>query len=360
MIQVNKPFFPPFDEFTGYLKEIWEQEWVTNNGPFVKKFEMGLQKYLDVPFVSFVSNGTIALQLSIKSLGITGEVITTPFSFIATSSSLSWEGCEPVYADIDPLTLNIDPLTIEPLITPRTSAILATHVYGHPCEVEKIKRIAQKHNLKIIYDAAHCFGSKLNGKSLYAEGDLSIASFHATKVLHSIEGGAIFARSEDMLNKINGMRNFGFAGPYNFKGLGINGKNSEVHAAMGCLNLKYIDFILEERKKLFDYYIQNLDERLFKIHKPVIDNFEYNFSYFPVIFDSEELLSSALAEFQKKNVGVRRYFYPSLNTVSFLGGQKAEVSEEVSKRVLCLPFYSTLRREEIDVVCEILNSGRWR
>ena len=231
MILVTKPFLPPIEEYESYLKEIWQREWLTNNGPLVNDFELKLKLYLQVPHLLYLCNGTVALQIAIRALELKGDVITTPFSFIATTSSILWEGIRPVFVDIDADTLNIDPNKIEAAITPQTSAILATHVYGNPCDIDAIEAIAKKHNLKVIYDAAHCFGTKYKGKSVYSYGDVSIASFHATKLFHTVEGGAVFTNDPDLLKKMAFMRNFGFNGPEDFEYMGVNGKNSEFHAS---------------------------------------------------------------------------------------------------------------------------------
>src|SRR5690606_27065948 len=241
MIPVTKPFLPKVEEYDKYLASIWERQWLTNNGPLVNEFELKLKEYLDVNHLLYVSNGTIALQIAIKALELSGEIITTPFSFVATTSSIVWEGCKPVFVDIDSETFNIDPRKIESAITPSTSAILATHVYGNPCDIDAIQKIADKYNLKVIYDAAHCFGTKYKGKSVFDYGDISTTSFHATKLFHSIEGGAVFTRCPELLKKMSFIRNFGHNGPSDFKELGLNGKNSEFHAAMGLCNLNYVD-----------------------------------------------------------------------------------------------------------------------
>src|SRR5665213_2906716 len=240
MIPITKPFLPPMPEYEKYLSGIWERQWLTNMGPLTIELEMKLKEYLKVRQLLFVTNGTVALQMAIKALALKGEIITTPFSFVATTSSIVWEGCEPVFVDIDPSSLNIDASKIELSITEKTSAILATHVYGNPCDVEAIAKIAEKHNLKVIYDGAHGFGVKISGRSIFEYGDISICSLHATKFYHSIEGGLVITKDTHLLKKIAYMRNFGFDGPEAFAELGINGKNSEFHAAMGLANLNYV------------------------------------------------------------------------------------------------------------------------
>src|SRR5688572_28413943 len=325
MIQVTKPFLPPVEEYESYIRDIWQRQWLTNNGPLVNELELRLKEYLNVPHLLFVCNGTIALQLAIKALLLKGEIITTPFSFIATTSSTLWQECKPVFADIDRETLNIDPEGIEAVITPNTTAILATHVFGNPCDINTIDAIAKKHNLKVIYDASHCFGTKYNGRSVYAYGDISTTSFHATKIFHTVEGGAVFTQDPDLLKKMAYMRNFGFAGPENFACVGINAKNSEFHAAMGLVNLKYADEILAKRKELYLYYTENL-ERLDKELQLIQKNTEYNYSYLPILLPSEELIKKIELYLNANLIFPRRYFYPSLHTLKFVDKYECPVS----------------------------------
>ena len=353
MIPVTKPFLPPKEEVYALLDGVWQRNWLTNNGPLVNELELQLKKHLQLPHLLYVSNGTIALQIAIKALGLKGEIITTPFSYVATTSSIVWEGCTPVFVDIEPETLNIDPTRIEEAITPNTSAILATHVYGNPCDVEIIHEIAQRHELKVIYDAAHCFGSKYKGKSLYEYGDISTASFHATKVFHSIEGGAVMTTSPDLLKKMVYLRNFGHDGPETFKGVGINGKNSEFHAAVGLSVLPYMTEILHRRKQQYEYYQEKLSQlsvRFIRIHK----NASFNYAYCPIIFPSEEALLKAKEALERQNISPRRYFYPGLNQLDYVKQQSLSVSDEVSKCVLCLPVYHELSKEEQDMVVRII------
>jgi dTDP-4-amino-4,6-dideoxygalactose transaminase len=250
MIPVTKPYLPPFDEYQSYLEGIWKRQWLTNNGPLVHELETKITDYLGVTNFLYLGNGTVALQIAIKALELKGEIITTPFSYVATTSSIVWEGCKPVFVDIDSQTLNIDPSKIEEAITVNTSAILATHVYGNPCDVIKIGEIAKKHNLKVIYDGAHCFGVKFRGESIFEYGNISTVSFHATKLFHTIEGGGVFTRDKNLSKKMSFMRNFGHDGPEVYREVGINGKNSEFHAAMGLVNIKKIDEIIAKRKLL--------------------------------------------------------------------------------------------------------------
>ncbi len=354
MINVTKPFLPPIEEYQAYLTGIWKRTWLTNNGPLVNELELKLKEYLDLPHFLFLCNGTVALQIAIKAMELKGEIITTPFSYVATTSSIVWEGCIPVFVDIDEETLNIDPKKIEAAITPATSAILATHVYGNPCDIDAIDAIAAKHHLKVIYDAAHCFGTKYRGKSVFSYGDISTCSFHATKLYHTVEGGGVFTNSPELLEKMAFLKNFGHNGPVEFAEVGINGKNSEMHAAMGLANLSYVDAILLRRKELCEHY----DARLkgLKVRKPLVRTMsESNYAYYPVIFEREEQLVKSMETLISHEIFPRRYFYPSLNTISYTKGKyTAPISESVSKQVMCLPLYHDLSVEEIDFICRIL------
>ena len=353
MIPVTKPFLPEAKEYDDYLQSIWERQWLTNNGPLVNEFELKLKKYLDVQHLLYVSNGTVALQIAIKALRLKGEIITTPFSFVATTSSIVWEGCKPIYVDIDPETFNIDPAKIEAAITPRTSAILATHVYGNPCDIDAIQAIADKHNLKIIYDAAHCFGSMYKDKSVFEYGDICTTSFHATKLFHSIEGGAVFTKDPDLLKKMAFMRNFGHNGPEDYAELGINGKNCEFHAAMGLCNLKYADDILKKRKELYLYYLNNLEnlKASFPKHSLIAKS---NYAYFPVIFDSKDLMQKCLSALEADKIYCRRYFYPSLSSLPYVEKMELPVCDSVVERVMCLPLYHTLTFSDLDLITRII------
>jgi dTDP-4-amino-4,6-dideoxygalactose transaminase len=354
MINVSRPFIPPLTEYQELLEGIWERGWLTNNGPLVNELELKLKEFLSVNHLLFLSNGTIALQIAIKALDLKGDIITTPFSYVATTSSIVWEGCSPVFVDIDPNTLNIDPTKIEEAITDNTSAILATHVFGNPCDIDRISAIAEKHRLKVIYDGAHCFGTKYKDKSVFSYGDVTTTSFHATKLYHTIEGGAVFTNQADLLKRMAFMRNFGHNGPVEFAEVGINGKNSEVHAAMGLVNLNYVTTILEKRKQLCKRY----DEKLIglRIAKQKINckDDEFNFSYYPIVFETKEQLLSTVELLNANWIYPRRYFYPSLNTISYTNRQSLSISESVSSRILCLPLYHTLTVEEIDFICRLL------
>mgnify|MGYP000949756660 CR=1 FL=1 len=354
MILVTKPFLPPIEEYKRYIDGIWERQWLTNMGPLSIELEKQLSTYLGTEATLFLTNGTIGLQMAIKGLELNGEIITTPFSFIATTSSIVWEHCKPVFVDIHPENLNIDPQKIEEAITEHTVAIVATHVYGNPCNVEAIKTIADKHNIKVIYDAAHAFGVQLNGKSVFQYGDISVCSLHATKLYHSIEGGLIFTKDKALFNKLQSMRNFGFAGPVAFDELGINGKNSEFHAAMGLVNLKYVEEILAKRRLWTETYDQLLAGK--PVRKPLWhEQATQNYAYYPVLFESEEILLNVVNSLQNHNIQTRRYFYPSLaNSIPYLPNQEFPVTDEVSKRVLCLPLYYEMSEEIVETICKII------
>lgn len=354
MIPVTKPFLPPREAFDKYLNGIWQRKWLTNMGPLASELEMNLKTHLEVKHLLFVTNGTLALQLAIKALDLKGEIITTPFSFVATTSSIVWEGCKPVFVDIDKDSLNIDPEKIEAAITENTSAILATHVYGNPCDVERIQKIAEKHSLKVIYDAAHAFGVKVNGRSVLDYGDISTCSLHATKLYHSVEGGLVVTRDPKLLKRLAYMRNFGFSGPEAFAELGINGKNSEFHAAMGLANLDYIETIHNSRKFLTERY--DLKLRGLNIARPLWNrNASKNYAYYPVIFESEDLLLRSVEGLKAYEIFGRRYFYPSLAQVlPYLENDSMPITEDIARRVLCLPLYADLTLEEVDLICRLL------
>lgn len=354
MIPVTKPFLPPVSIYTHYLEGIWKRQWLTNMGPLASDLEMQLKDFLKVNHLLFVTNGTVALQMAIRALDLKGEIITTPFSFVATTSSIVWENCKPVFVDIDENSLNINAEKIEAAITENTSAILATHVYGNPCDVERIEEIAKKHNLKVIYDAAHAFGVEVSGKSVFEFGDISTCSLHATKLYHSVEGGLVITQNADLLKKMAYIRNFGFDGPENFAELGWNGKNSEFHAAMGLSNLRFIENIHNKRKELtrrYDEKLKNLKARRPIWHK----GSENNYAYYPVIFDSEELMLKCMEHLKLHEIFTRRYFYPSLAKVlPYVEPQDLPITEDIAKRVLCLPLYYDLTLEEVDMICRHL------
>jgi len=354
MIPVTKPFLPPIEEYKKYIDGIWRRQWLTNMGPLASDLEMKLKDHLIVRHLLFVTNGTVALQMAIKALDLKGEIITTPFSFVATTSSIVWEGCVPVFVDIEPKSLCIDASKIEEAITDKTTAILATHVYGNPCDVIEIEKIAKKHNLKVIYDGAHAFGVQINGRSIFEYGDISTCSLHATKLYHSTEGGFLVTNDAELLKRLAHIRNFGISGFDSFSELGLNGKNSELHAAMGLVNLNYIKDILASRKELTIRYDQNL--KGLKAVKPVWrDDASLNYAYYPVVLESEQLLLNVKAELDKNEIFTRRYFYPSLaSSLPYLKSRSLSVTDEISKRVLCLPLFVGLGLEEIDLICRLL------
>lgn len=354
MIPVTKPFLPPIQEYEKYLQGIWNRNWLTNNGPLVNELELALKDYLNIKHLLFVTNGTIAIQLAIKALGLKGKIITTPFSYVATTSSVVWEGCEPVFVDIDPKTCNIDPSKIEEAITPDTSAILATHVYGNPCDVDAIDEIGRRRNLKIIYDGAHAFGVTIKGKSIFEYGDISTCSFHATKLFHTVEGGCVVTKDPELLKKMAYLRNFGHDGPERFAQLGINGKNSEFHAAMGLVNLKYADQLISTRKSLSAHYDKFM--KTFQGVKPSIaPDVVYNYAYYPVIFNDEKLLLNVVDTLNQNWIHPRRYFFPSLEDLPYIQQpSRCKVADSVSKRALCLPLFDTLTKEEIDMIFRLI------
>jgi dTDP-4-amino-4,6-dideoxygalactose transaminase len=353
MIPITRPFLPRKEDYLRYIDNIWQRNWLTNNGPLVNELELKLKDYLGLKHLLFVASGTVALQLAIKTLGLKGEIITTPFSYIATTSSILWEGCEPVFVDIDPKTLNMDPSKIEEAITGETSAIIATHVYGNPCSIEEIEAIAKQHDLKVIFDAAHCFGTNYKGQSAYSYGDISTASFHATKIFHTVEGGAVITKDPDLLKEMAFKRNFGHHGPNDFWSVGINGKNSEFHAAMGLCNLRFADALIERRRELSQLYDQRL--RKLAITRPEVrDIVDYNYAYYPIIYPSEDLLLKAKQLLETNWIYPRRYFHPVLSQLKFVKKKHMPVAEDIARRVLCLPLYHDLTSDELDFVARIL------
>lgn len=353
MINVTKPFLPPKATYDQYMKGVWDRNWITNHGPLSNELELKVKAYLDVPHFLYLSNGTIALQIAIKALCLKGDIITTPFSYVATTSSIVWEGCRPVFADINPETFNIDPQKIEQAITPRTKAILATHVFGNPCDIEGIEQVARKYGLFVIYDSAHAFGTKYQGQSIFRYGDISTASFHATKIFHTGEGGGVFTSNSDLLKKMTYLRNFGHESPVEFAMVGINGKNSELHAAMGLSILPFMDEILLRRKELSLYY-DNVLANLSVQHQLLHSYTSYNYSYYPIVFKTENILEKSLAELNKYQIFPRRYFYPSLDTLSYVDEQYCKQSRDIAGRILCLPLYHDLSLEEIDMIARLL------
>lgn len=354
MINVTKTFFPPIEAYQKQLQRIWSNEWLTNRGELVLELEEKLKNHLQVGHILVTNNGTIPIQIALKLLGNCGEIITTPFSYVATSAAIVWEHCTPVFVDIHPEYLTIDETKIEAAITEKTTAILATHVFGNPCHVEVIEAIAQKHNLKVIYDAAHAFGVTYNGRSIFEYGDVSTCSFHATKLFHTGEGGALFAKDAKLQHQLFYSHNFGHDGPLAFHGLGINGKISELQAAMGLAVLPYMEIILSERKKVVDFYNQNLDFAQIQTLK-IRENTEWNYSYYPILLKDEATLLRVQKVLNGVQIFPRRYFYPSLNTINYLSGLPMPVSESIAARVLCLPMYVGLNQCDLELIISILN-----
>ncbi|HMK27083.1 MAG TPA: DegT/DnrJ/EryC1/StrS family aminotransferase [Chitinophagaceae bacterium] len=353
MIPVTKTYLPPFEDYVQQLKRAWERGWITNNGILVTELEAKLKEYLGVEHLLFCSNGTVVLQMALRVLNITKEVITTPFSYVATSNAILWEQCEPVFVDIDKNDFCIDPTKIEAAITENTQAILATHVYGSPCNIDAIHKIATRHNLKVIYDGAHCFGTLYNNKQLLSYGDISTCSFHATKLFHTVEGGCIITNDAAIAEQLYLARSFGHIGD-NYFSIGINGKNSEFHAAMGLANFPRLPAIMQSRKKICELYDQLLAPLDLQYQK-ALPGTQYNYAYYPVLFKDETTLLQVIAALKAGGVEPRRYFYPSLNKLPFIKKHiPCNVSEEISGRVLCLPLYDSLSPEEVQMICKII------
>ena len=354
-IYVTMPTLAPLDEVNEYLQKVWESGVMTHNGPLLQQFEREVAEWHGVPNHTVVVNGTIALQLAIRALGLKGEIITSPFSFIATTSAIMYEGCTPVYADINPNTLNIDPAQIEAAITDKTVAIMPVHVFGNTCEIEAIEAIAKKHNLKVIYDACHSVGVQYKGKSIFSYGDVSCTSYHATKMLNSGEGGGCFTNDKELDAKMKRIRFFGFSeDKTNIVEEGSNLKMTEVHASVGLANLKYLQAALDDRKEKYMLY-KNLLAVNPSLTFQQINEDSCNYSYFPVIFDSEETLLRVEKALQAEKVFARRYFYPSLNTFTDIVPYVAmPQSEDIASRILCLPLYYTLAKEDVERISKVI------
>ena len=354
MINVTKSYLPDLDEYTHYLKGIWERAHLTNDGPLVRELEKQLKDYLGVKHLKYCTNGTVVLQMALKALDITGEVITTPFSYCATTTAILWEHCTPVFADIRADDFSLDPDKIIPLITKNTQAILATHVYGNACQIEQIQAIAEEYNLKVIYDAAHTFGATYKGRSLLSYGDLATCSFHATKVFHTVEGGCIVTDNDEMAEKLHLYRSFGHRYD-DYYSIGINAKNSEFHAAMGLCMLPNVPELIKARKQVSTWYKERLDFN--HLERPsLVDGLEYNYAYYPVVLESEAVLEQVREGLAKAEIFPRRYFYPSLNTLAYTGQrQSCPISEDISVRVLCLPLYPELAESDVERICTIVN-----
>jgi dTDP-4-amino-4,6-dideoxygalactose transaminase len=355
MISVTKTFLPPIEEYQTFVQRAYNKQWLTNRGELVVELESKLKKYLSVSNILITNNGTVPLQIALKLLGNQGEIITTPFSYVATTAAIMWQHCTPVFVDIHPEYFSIDETKIEAAITHKTTAILATHVFGNPCNIEVIETIARKHNLFVIYDAAHAFGVKHKGESVFNYGDVSTCSFHATKIFHTGEGGAVFCKDAALQHKIYYSHNFGHNGPLEFYGLGINGKISELQAAMGLAMLPYMQTIFTERKKVVDYYNGQLRTDEIQTLK-IREGTDWNYSYYPVVFKSEATLIHVQNALNDQNIFPRRYFYPALNTLNYVSYQQMPVAESIVKRTLCLPLYVGLTANEMEKICEIINT----
>ena len=363
IITVTSPLLPDLEEFHGYLKQIWDRKWITNNGDFHKKFEAALAEFLKVPYVSLFTNGTLPLITALQALRITGEVITTPYSFVATTHALWWNGIKPVFVDIDPKTGNISPDHIEAAITPRTTAIMPVHVYGKPCDTEAIQSIADKYGLKVIYDAAHAFGVEVNGKSILNVGDLSTLSFHATKVFNTIEGGAMVMHDEKTKKRIDYLKNFGFAGETEVVGPGINSKMDEVRAAYGLLNLKQVNQAIEARHRVAIKYREALkcvEGITFFEDMPGV---KHNYSYFPIFVNAEKYgmtRDELYFKMKENNVWGRRYFYPLISEFSTYRGLESAAPEnlpnahKMANSVICLPMHHALSDEDVQRVLDYI------
>lgn len=363
VITVTSPLLPSLDDFLPYLQDIWNRKWLTNNGYYHKELEKALCDYLKVPYVSLFTNGTLPLMCALQALRITGEVITTPYSFVATTHSLWWNGIKPVFVDIDPETCNIDPLKIEAAITPKTTAIMPVHVYGKPCNMERIQQIADKYGLKVIYDAAHAFGVEVNGQSVLAAGDISTLSFHATKVYNTIEGGALICHDKKIKERIDYLKNFGFAGETTIIAPGINGKMDEVRSAYGLINLKQVDAAIESRRQVALQYRNALQQvKGIRFMEDVL-GVRHNYSYFPIFVNSQEYgMTRDELYFKMKENSVlgRRYFYPLISEFSTYRGlesarpENLPVAHRIADSVICLPMHHGIQKYEIERILSFI------
>ena len=356
MINVTKTYLPEKEKYEAYLGRIFEKGWLTNNGELVQELEAKLTSYLEVPYLVLTANGTLALQVAAKLLQLTGEVITTPFTFVATASALAWDNLKIRFSDIEADSFNLDPLQLGNLINSRTSAIVPVHVYGNICQTEEIASVAREHGLKVIYDAAHAFGVKKDGVSAGNFGDISVFSFHSTKLFHTIEGGAIVLNSKELYDKAKLYINFGIAGPEKIPALGINAKMNEFEAAMGLCVFDDLDLIIAGRKKVYNNYMRELGSLQALRFQKLVEGIEYNYSYFPVVFPDERSLLGVLKEMESHQIFPRRYFYPSLSTLSYIQHRDAvPVAEDVSKRIACLPLYENLPESDQQRIIDIIH-----
>ena len=366
LITVTSPLLPSLDDFIPYLEDIWDRKWLTNNGHYHQKLEQALCEYLKVPYISLFTNGTLPLMCALQALRITGEVITTPYSFVATTHSLWWNGIKPVFVDIDPVTCNLDPEKIEAAITPKTTAIMPVHVYGKPCDTVRIQEIADKYGLKVIYDAAHAFGVEVNGKSILESGDMSTLSFHATKVYNTIEGGALVCHDEQTKKRIDYLKNFGFAGETTIVAPGINGKMDEVRSAYGLLNLKQVDSAIEARHKVAVQYRDALKDIPGIRFMEDIPGVRHNYSYFPIFINAEEYgLTRDELYFKLKENDVlgRRYFYPLISEFSTYRGLESAhpdnlpIANRIANSVICLPMHHSLTSSGLARITSVILEG---
>jgi dTDP-4-amino-4,6-dideoxygalactose transaminase len=357
MIPVTKPYFPDINKYTDFVRVAYQNEWLTNRGKLLVGLEERVQKYLSSRVKPLImNNGTIPLQIAVKLRPKNSEIITTPFSYVATCSSIVWEDRIPVFVDIDQNYLTIDPLKIRNAITPNTSAILATHVFGNPCDVETIEKIAEEFGLTVIYDAAHSFGVNYKGKSLFDYGDIATCSFHATKLFHTGEGGAAFINKTEWYDTVYNMHNFGHNGPFDYALAGINGKMSELNAAMGHAVLDDFELIKEERKRICDYYFSVIQFGGGINKMTIRKDTDWNHSYFPIVFNEKESVLNVVDELNQLDIFPRRYFYPSLNTIGlFTNTQQMPISEHVSERILCLPLFFGLEEKSLEIISTIIN-----
>lgn len=362
-ITVTRPTLPPYEEYAALLRGIWTRNHLTNAGPLVLELEARLAERLGVKHCLFVSNGTIALQLAFRALELRGEVITSPFSYVATTSSIAWEGCTPVFADVEPDTLTLDPARAEAAVTERTTAIVATHVYGNPCDIDGLAEVARRRGLRLVYDAAHAFGAEFGGRALSAHGDVSTLSFHATKLFHTVEGGAVVTDDDEIAHRVAYLRNFGHDGYERFQGIGINGKNSELHAAMGLCLLPQVPQIIAERRMLSLRY----DARLLShadVRRPAIrPGTTYNHAYHPILLPNDAVVRTVQAHLEANGVLSRRYFYPSLSgSLPYVAPGDVPIARDAADRVLCLPLYTGLAPADVDriagLVCSSLDAAR--
>ncbi len=355
MINVTQTYIPPLEEYNQYLKRAYDKQWLTNRGELVQELEGKLKNYLNTDYLTLTTNGTLPLQIAMKALELKGEVITTPFSYVATTSSIVWEHCKPVFVDVEPDYLTIDADKIEEKITDKTSAILAVHVFGNPCDVSKIEQIAQKYNLKVIYDSAHCFGVKYKGRNIFEYGDINTCSFHATKIFHTGEGGCMTTNDEQIQHKLFYHHNFGHKSATEFYGLGMNAKMSELQAAMGLAVYDHLGDIFEGRRRVVEAYLSLLKHTSLQFLK-IREQTDWNYHYFPIIFETEEQLLQVQQAMNAKDIFPRRYFYPSLNTLNYVEYQPCPISEDISQRVLCLPLYWNLAEEDVKKIVKIIKN----